>query len=362
MAYTPQATELIKITLPSGSTYDIVDARARELIEGLGNPTHFLGESTTAITDGSDVSPITIKGKEGTVTPQAGDIVVYGNGEFIYSGSAWIELGDLSGLGGLAHKDTASMDYTPEGDVSQPTFSGEELTATGKFTPEGSVSLTTAPQTVVTGVSKTTDTVQGMKTAGSVVAGTAPTFTEGAFSAGSLPSIDKTEFNGGTLPSFTEGKFTQGTLPSFTEGKYTEGTPADFQATVSNGVLAFSWTANVPGTKAADTFDAGALPTKAADSFTAGAVASIGDGFFNAGALPSKAADTFNAGKEQTVTLPTFEEKTFVATVAKEEGSIDVPSSAAFTGTEGDITAKGTPTGTVSKPTFTGTQATITVS
>ena len=67
MAYTPNATELIKITLPSGGTYDIVDARARELIEALGSPTHFLGESATEITDGAEISSITIKGKEGKV-------------------------------------------------------------------------------------------------------------------------------------------------------------------------------------------------------------------------------------------------------------------------------------------------------
>jgi hypothetical protein len=38
-----------KITLPSGSTYNIKDAGARKLIEGLSGSTAFLGITTTPI-------------------------------------------------------------------------------------------------------------------------------------------------------------------------------------------------------------------------------------------------------------------------------------------------------------------------
>ena len=109
------------IQLPSGSSYNIKDAWARQAIEGLGNPTHFLGASSTTITDGGTQKPI-IGGDE--ITPHAGDIVVYSNGEFIWSGTTWIELGDLSGLGDLAYKDSASGSITPTGTVSKPTFTG----------------------------------------------------------------------------------------------------------------------------------------------------------------------------------------------------------------------------------------------
>ena len=120
------------IKLPSGSEYNIKDAWARQAIEGLGNPTHFLGKSTTAITDGGTQTP-TIGGAE--VTPHAGDIVVYNNGEFIYGGTSWVELGDLSGLGDLAYKDSASGSVKPTGTVSKPTFTGSFTGTAASVTP-----------------------------------------------------------------------------------------------------------------------------------------------------------------------------------------------------------------------------------
>ena len=158
------------IKLPSGSEYNIKDKWARQAIAGLGNPTHFLGQSTTVITDKGTQKP-TIKSQ--IINPNGGDIVVYSNAEFIWSGQAWIELGDLSGLGALAYKDNASGKTTPSGEVSKPdfvgssstvaitatdntngnyqpkgvlsgiTWAGSNMTSTGVFTPTGSVSFTT---------------------------------------------------------------------------------------------------------------------------------------------------------------------------------------------------------------------------
>ena len=42
--------------------------------------------------------------------------------------------------------------------------------------------------------------------------------------------------------------------------------------------------------------------------------------------------------------------------------NISVPTSATFNGTQDDISVSGTPSGTISEPTFSGTNATITVS
>lgn len=55
--------------------------------------THFIGISTTAITNGGTEKP-TIGGSQKTVAN--GDIVIYGNKEFIWNGSAWAELGDTT--------------------------------------------------------------------------------------------------------------------------------------------------------------------------------------------------------------------------------------------------------------------------
>lgn len=74
-----------KVQLPSGGTYTIKDEWARNAIEALGSPTHFAGETTTTISNGSTTTPIQIDGA--SYTPNSGDVVVYGNKEFIFDGT-----------------------------------------------------------------------------------------------------------------------------------------------------------------------------------------------------------------------------------------------------------------------------------
>lgn len=159
---------LSKITLPSGTTYDIKDAWSRAQIESLSGYTYYMGVTSTAISDGSTTNPVIINGE--SVTAKTGAICTYQSKELIWNGTAWQEFGDLSALGDLAYADTASTTYTPQGSVSstfsgervwvdisvdnvvkkyQPsgtisgtTFTGEQMTATGSFTPAGSVTLT----------------------------------------------------------------------------------------------------------------------------------------------------------------------------------------------------------------------------
>lgn len=103
----PNPLIISKIKLPSGNTYEIQDAGARELIAALEGSTAFLGLTTTALTDGATTNPIMINGTSTTAT--TGNIVVYDNAEFIWDGAKWIEFGDLSNLGALAYKDTVSL-------------------------------------------------------------------------------------------------------------------------------------------------------------------------------------------------------------------------------------------------------------
>ena len=81
-----------KVNGLSGSIY----ANSQE-IAGIKNAisggTHFIGISTTAITDGGTEKP-TIGGSQKTAAN--GDIVIYENKEFIWNGSAWEELGDTT--------------------------------------------------------------------------------------------------------------------------------------------------------------------------------------------------------------------------------------------------------------------------
>ena len=88
--------DISKITLPSGTTYDIKDTVARELAAG---GIQFRGVTTTStITDGSSTS--TYEVGETTRTAANGDLVMIGNKEFVFStvDNKWHEFGDKSDL------------------------------------------------------------------------------------------------------------------------------------------------------------------------------------------------------------------------------------------------------------------------
>lgn len=159
--------DISEITLPSGVTYDIKDATARNdisMLKGSGTGAmHYVGVTATALANGSSTSPIKIN--EADYTPSNGDVVIYGQLEFVWSTSdkKWHEFGSTGSLKGLAFKDSASASYTPAGSVSAPTVS---------------VAVNTAKVAPITGV------------------GTLPNFTASVsnetltlgFSAGSLPT------------------------------------------------------------------------------------------------------------------------------------------------------------------------------
>lgn len=273
--------DISKITLPSGTTYDIKDATARELIGNLDKYTKFLGVTTTALSDGATTNPITIAGA--SVTAVSGNIATYGSQEFIFNGTSWQAFGDLSGLGALAYKDSASGSYKPEGTVSKPTFTGDSLTSTGKFTPEGSVSLSTTNKTAT--VSKASSGEATYTPEGTIAV--TPTVTLNTTTVNSITNV-------GTLPELT--------------------------TTVSGETLTIG-------------FSKGTLPTKGANTTVATGVKS------------ATASGSFAGTGARLVT-----------------SNIAVPNSASFVGEEGDVSVSGTPSGSVSQPTFSGTSKNVTVS
>ena len=312
--------DISKITLPNGTSYNLKDAQARADIENIqtsiaGGVT-FEGVTTTPLTDGATTNPIIINGSSKTATK--GWLVAYDSSEFVFDGEQWFEMGDLSVLGDLAYKDSASGsytpagtvstptfsgtpssvnitvsesssgNYTPKGTVSQPTFSGSVLNSSGSFTPEGSVSVSassTANKTAT--VSSTTGTAT-YTPGGSVSAPTISVATAGSTT---------------TVNSITD----VGTLPTLT-------------TTVANENLTIG-------------FSQGTLPTKGANT-----TVKTGDASYSA-SQPS-----FTGTGVRLVT-----------------GNIPVPSafSATFTGTEGSVSVTGTPSGTVSQPTFSGTKVNV---
>jgi hypothetical protein len=217
--------DISKITLPTGTTYDIKDATARSLISNMSNYTAYLGVTTTALADGSTTATISINGSN--VTAATGNIVTYQKKELIFNGEAWQEFGDLSGLGSLAYKGSASGSFTPSGSVSQPTFTGTAHSHTASFagtkatitptitadasadtknyTPAGSVS---APAITLNPTTASVYSITG--------AGTLPTLTTNvsnetltiAFSQGSLPTREEKTVMTGATATASAPKFT----------------------------------------------------------------------------------------------------------------------------------------------------------
>ena len=206
--------DISKITLPSGTTYNIKDATARTSIANINTAIsggmHFIGVTTTALIDQATTSSVSIGGS--TVTPNNGDVVVYNSKEFVWEGATgkWLELGDLTNLGTFAY--VSSVSYTPTGSVTG-SFSGTQATIKTTVKPEGSVTISTS----TTGTTNYTPTgtitaptitvTPSTTTVNSITAvGTLPTCT--------LPTLSATVSNEILTLSWTAGSFSQGTLPT----------------------------------------------------------------------------------------------------------------------------------------------------
>ena len=167
--------DISKLKFPGDSTvYNIKDADARDRISALESYTEYLGVTSTPLSDGASTNPIVIAGV--SVTAKKGEIANYGSKEFIWNGSIWQEFGDLSALGSLAYKNSASGTYTPQGSVAAPT-----------------INIATAGST---------DTIKGMASVG-----TLPSFTGTTYVVSNETlTIGAESFSAGTLPTQTVQK------------------------------------------------------------------------------------------------------------------------------------------------------------
>lgn len=300
------------VTMPSGNTYDLVDKGARDLIQELMNFHEWLGITTSDITDGSTINPVIIDGEE--VTAEAGDVVSRADDHKDYvlsSTGVWQNFGNLSGLGALAFKNSASGSYTPAGTVSQPTFTGSPTQSSGSYTPAGTIS-----QPTFTGEALT---LSGSYTPAGTVS--QPTFSNGTCTPNG--SVSNIELNTKTIKQFkTAGTLANCTMPTFT---------------VSNGNLTIT----------DGEYTAGTLPT--------GEDVAVGAGTVKTQPVFSGAATSVTG----TVSQPTFSGTAATVEVSgTPTGTVSQPT---FSGTAATIEVEGTAEGTVSQPTFSGTAATITV-
>ena len=86
---------------------------------GSGDGVHFRGSTTTALTDGATTNPITIDGS--SYTAVMGDMVIYGNKEFLFDGTSWHEMGDLS--------DTVGRKYYVSGVAKGEIFNSYDISS-----------------------------------------------------------------------------------------------------------------------------------------------------------------------------------------------------------------------------------------
>lgn len=145
-----------KLTVGS-KTYDgsaAVSIAASDL--GLASAMLFLGTTTTAITDGAKINPVVIGGSNKTVT--AGNVVLYGSKEFVWTGSAWEELGNEG-----SYKVVQSAVGDPSASGTSNTFiatisqdTNGKITATKK-----TVAVTNSAPTLAWGTTSTIGIVAG---------------------------------------------------------------------------------------------------------------------------------------------------------------------------------------------------------
>ena len=123
---------------------------------GLASAMLFLGTTTPAITDGAKTNPVVIGGSNKTVT--AGNVVLYGSKEFVWTGNAWEELGNEG-----SYKIVQAAVGDPSASGTSNTFIATvSQDANGKITAtKKTVAVTNSAPTLSWGATSTVGTVAG---------------------------------------------------------------------------------------------------------------------------------------------------------------------------------------------------------
>ncbi len=315
MADTPV---LSKITL-SGTTYDLKDAHARELLENLSGAIHYRGVTTTALEDGDTTNPITIDNK--SYTAVSGDVVIYQTEgteglEFLFNGTKWNEFGSTGSLKALAFKDTASGNisatdsgHTHTYDKTSKTHSVTQgtVSASGSFTPAGSIT---------TGTGTANYTPAGTNASSAV-----------SLTGGETKKLVTTNLRGVSGTTSVPGSPTVATDTASKITAWSAGTM--FSASVSGETLTLT-----PGTAPSMTYAEQAV----VESYTEGTAVTVATADANATTVATGAVDASGAGATVATALPTggtAAAQTFTGTGAELK----------FTGTQDTVSVSGTTSG-----------------
>lgn len=269
--------DISKITLPSGNTYDIKDAEARELIAQLQGGQYFLGLTTTAIINGATTKPIVIDGEN--VNQEKGNIAVYGNAEFIWDGAKWIEFGDLSTIGALAYKSTVSLNKGTGDNVLGEATTFTAAASSVSFSGGSTKKALGSSATFTTTVTPTTTNIKATASGAAVGAnGTAAAIT--GFGAHSTETFVK------SVSADTTKKLVTTTVPNVTSAgsastwSFAMGTGTDAETLIisgANSVAPTLGTAKTVATGSATTSGTGAsIVTNVTIGDSAAAITALG--------------------------------------------------------------------------------------
>lgn len=343
-----------------GQMLEVVDLTARQAATAKTSFKGILAAPTATLDDGATTNPVYVKDGSSstkTVSVIAGDIVVDANKkEFIFDGEKWQLMGyETQGLGELAYKNNASGTYVPAGSVSQPSFtqtsgnvtitteddangnyipkgsisgitwSGSQMTSSATYTPEGSVSLSNVNRSAAVSKAESgeaTYTPEGTISAPTISLQTAGS-SESVKTVGNVNNVVSAVNAANTVENaigYTSYDSTTATLTLYPIGYSTSKAITTVDKTVKTGDAAYSASApTFSGTGARLVTDNISVPNSASFSGTEVTIESTGT---TTGAITSQGI---------------------------------------FTGTKTKISGEAAINGEVSKPTFSGTQATITV-
>lgn len=132
----------IETSLTNDANKIPTSAAVYSAISGLSGAMHFIGTTTTALTDGETTATLAGSGLNKTTGFVAGDVVIYDNKEFVWTGSAWEILGDEGSYALKSYTVSAGAELTGGGRLdSNPTISHDTSGVTsGTYGPTAAVS------------------------------------------------------------------------------------------------------------------------------------------------------------------------------------------------------------------------------
>ena len=411
-----------KVQLSDG-TYYIKDTEAHEKLAGLTGAMHFIGTSSTDPTSetgptvaghtvfaAGDVVVYTPAGKQeceyvyngsswqefgstGSLKALAfkdsasGNVTVSGTAAAqVFSGTQETLEHDVTGAsvrveGNYDKPNDISIDYTPEGTISAPDVTLSTGTAIASATPgsvkDGSAASLSYTNSTIKGVSTVTSGSEAKLSYSPVKS----SYVE-SFSQGTLPSITKSDakasyisaFNGGSAATMTKKDVTATHIDSLTPGSaasFVQGAKAGWSASVSDDeTLSFTFTPNGDDTFTANTptvITKSDVTATAISAFNGGSAATLTRTDVNATKIDSFSQGTLpnlNVSEKTSSIISSFDGGT--PTVVSTSDVVVSAISKFTTNKPTEVTLPQFETGTfatgvssVSKPVFTGKQATL---